>query len=39
VPMGYAVLQARRGDRLIGTASLFVRPGWFTYGDMEPLPQ
>jgi len=39
VPIGYAVLQARRRERLIGTASLFVRPGWFTYGDMEPLPQ
>jgi hypothetical protein len=39
VPIGYAVLQARRRERSIGTASLFVRPGWFTYGDMEPLPQ
>jgi hypothetical protein len=39
VPIGYAVLQARLGARVLGTASLIVRPGWFTYGDMEPLPQ
>jgi hypothetical protein len=41
VPMGYAVLQGRLVPRdvVIGTASVVVRPGWFTYGDVEPLPQ
>jgi hypothetical protein len=41
VPMGYAVLQGRLGPRdvVIGTASVVVRPDWFTYGDVERLPQ
>jgi hypothetical protein len=41
VPMGYAVLQGRLVPRdvVIGTASVVVRPDWFTYGDVERLPQ
>jgi hypothetical protein len=41
VPMGYAVLQGRLLplDSVIGTANVVVRPDWFTYGDVEPLPQ
>lgn len=41
VPVGFAVLQGRRveGDEVLGTAAVVVRAGWFTYGDVEPLPQ
>jgi len=41
VPVGLAVLEGRRveGDRSLGQANVVVRPGWFTYGDVEPLPQ
>lgn len=40
VPIGYAVLQGRRVEdgRAVGTASVTVRPGWFSYGDVEYLP-
>lgn len=41
VPVGYAVLQGElvESERLLGTANVVVRQGWFTYGDVEPLPQ
>jgi len=41
VPVGLAVLEGRRveGDRSLGQANVVVRTGWFTYGDVEPLPQ
>ncbi len=40
VPLGYAVVQGilLEGERLLGTANVVVRQGWFTYGDVEPLP-
>jgi hypothetical protein len=40
VPLDYVVLQGivvEHGGTL-GTASVTVRPGWFSYGDVEPLP-
>lgn len=41
VPVGLAVLEGRRveGARTLGQANVVVRSGWFTYGDVEPLPQ
>ena len=41
VPVGLAVLEGRRveGERSLGQANVVVRTGWFTYGDVEPLPQ
>jgi hypothetical protein len=41
VPVGLAVLEGRRveGARNLGQANVVVRSGWFTYGDVEPLPQ
>jgi hypothetical protein len=41
VPVGFAVVQGIRveGSRLLGTANVVVRRGWFTYGDVEPLPE
>jgi hypothetical protein len=40
VPLDYVVLRGivvEHGIEL-GTASVTVRPGWFSYGDVEPLP-
>jgi hypothetical protein len=39
VPAGYALLQGHRveGERLLGMANVTVRPGWFSYSDIQPL--
>jgi hypothetical protein len=41
VPPGFAVVEGYRvdGERPLGAANVVVRAGWFTYGDVEPLPQ
>lgn len=41
VPLDYVVLQGivREHGTALRTASVIVRPGWFSYGDVEPLPE
>jgi hypothetical protein len=41
VPLGIAVLQGivREHDTALSNASVIVRPGWFSYGDIEPLSE
>ncbi len=40
VPPGLVVVQGIEldGERISGTMSVLVREGWFTYGNLEPLP-
>lgn len=40
VPLDYVVLQGivRSHGTALSNASVIVRPGWFSYGDVEPLP-
>jgi hypothetical protein len=41
VPLDYVVLQGivREHGTALGNASVTVRPSWFSYGDVEPLPE
>lgn len=41
VPLDYVVLQGivREHGTSLSNASVIVRPGWFSYGDVEPLPE
>jgi hypothetical protein len=41
VPLDYVVLQGivREHGTPLSNASVIVRPGWFSYGDVEPLPE
>lgn len=41
VPVDYVVLQGivSSHDTPLSTASVITRPGWFSYGDVEPLPE
>jgi hypothetical protein len=41
VPLDYVVLQGivREHETSLGDASVTVRPEWFSYGDIEPLPE
>jgi hypothetical protein len=41
VPLEIVVLQGfiRGHDGPVSNASVIVRPGWFSYGDVEPLPE
>lgn len=41
VPDGFVVLQGivRSHGTSLGNASVIVRSGWFSYGDVEPLPE
>jgi hypothetical protein len=41
VPLGFATLRGRTvsGSRQVAESSVVVRERWFTYGDVEPVPQ
>lgn len=41
IPAGIVVLQGivREHGTSLSNASVIVRPGWFSYGDVEPLPE
>jgi len=41
IPIGIVVLQGivREHGTALSNASVIVRPGWFSYGDVEPIPE
>jgi hypothetical protein len=41
IPTGIVVVQGvvREHGTVLSNASVIVRPGWFSYGDVEPLPE